>query len=126
MSLNITRLNSAQPNFTAELSKLTQWQDSALAAVEGRVANILELIRTEGDQQLLKLTQELDRWSPTQAAELGVSDAEIEAAITVCNKEELAALELAAQRIREFHQKQTQESWRYNDCLLYTSDAADE
>jgi|TARA_B110000483_G_scaffold226488_1_gene287285 histidinol dehydrogenase len=115
VSLNITRLNSAQPNFTAELSKLTQWQDSALAAVEGRVANILELIRTEGDQQLLKLTQELDRWSPTQAAELEVSDAEIEAAITVCNKEELAALELAAQRIREFHQKQTQESWRYND-----------
>ena len=57
MSLNITRLDSAQPNFADELSKRTQWQDGDLAAVEERVANILELIRTEGDQQLLKLTQ---------------------------------------------------------------------
>lgn len=115
MSLNITRLDSAEPNFAAELSKRTQWQDGNLAAVEGRVANILESIRSGGDQQLLKLTQELDRWSPAQAAELRVSDAEIEAAVAACNKEELAAIELAAKRVRNFHQKQTQESWSYKD-----------
>jgi len=117
VSLKITRLNSAQGDFSAELNRRTQWQNGDMAAVEQRVADILELIRTEGDPQLLKLTQELDRWSPEQAAGLRVSDAEIETAVSACDENELAALELAAQRIRGYHQKQTQGSWSYKDEL---------
>jgi len=76
------------------------------------VAGIIADVRARGDAAVLELTTKFDRMTLTPET-LRVSNAEIDAAIAQVSPKERAALELAAQRIRDYHARQMPEdaSW---------------
>ena len=74
---------------------------------------LLERIRAEGDRALVELTRRFDRLAVRSAAELAIDRASLERARAALEPELRAALELAAERIRAFHERQrpADQSW---------------
>ncbi|HYN39830.1 MAG TPA: histidinol dehydrogenase [Rhodospirillales bacterium] len=73
--------------------------------VDATVAAILDDVRVRGDAAVIEYTQRFDD-PATDAGRLLVSKAEIAAAWAECAPATLAALDLAAARIRAFHERQ--------------------
>ena len=106
------RLSSAQPGFEAALEALLAFETAQDEGVDRAVAGILEAVRSRGDAALLEYTARFDRWTPTSAAALQVPLAEARAALAGLPGAQREALEFAAERIRAYHARQVQESWR--------------
>lgn len=69
---------------------------------------IVEQVRAEGDAALRQLTLKFDG---VEVEQLRVSEEEIAAARAAVAPETLAALQKAAGQIREFHERQVEQSW---------------
>ena len=109
------RLSSADAGFDAELERLLAFETAQDDGVERITADILEAVRERGDAALIELTARFDRWTPARAADLLVPLEVARAALRELPAAERAALEFAAGRIRTFHERQVQESWRVED-----------
>jgi histidinol dehydrogenase len=109
------RLSTTEPGFEQELERLLAFEAAQDEAVESATAQILDAVRCRGDAALLEYTARFDRWTPASAHALLVPLAEARAALDSLPKEERGALEFAAGRIRAFHERQVQESWRVDD-----------
>lgn len=110
-------LNSQQASFEQELTELLAFEtvnDSALLAT---VDDIIAQVRQGGDEVVLKLTQQFDNHPATTFAELEISQEKLKQAFDGLNPTIKQALELAAQRVTSFHERQRQESWTYQDAL---------
>jgi histidinol dehydrogenase len=79
--------------------------------VEQVVLEIIAAVRQDGDAAVLAYTNRFDRLTATSVAELEVTEAEIAAAFTQVKDEDLAALQLAVERVARFHAKQKQQTW---------------
>lgn len=73
--------------------------------VDAVVAGIIADVRARGDAAVLELTAKFDRMELT-ADQLRFSDAEIEAECAKVSDQDRSALELAAERIRAYHERQ--------------------
>ncbi len=109
------RLDSSAPGFEAELGRLLAFEAAQDEAVESATARILDAVRDRGDEALLEYTTRFDRWTPASAAELAVSPEATSAALNDLPAPQLEALKLAAARIRAYHERQRQDSWRIDD-----------
>lgn len=109
----IARLNSADPDFDASLGTLLDRSQEVDPEVEQRVAGIIAAVRNDGDKALLEYTREFDRLDVVDAALLELSSARLDLALEQIDQEQRAALEDATIRVREYHQRQRQESWQY-------------
>jgi histidinol dehydrogenase len=107
-------LDSRAPDFEQAFAALLDDKRETADDVNAVVADIVKTVRTQGDQALLDYTRRFDRLS-LDAAGLAIGAAEVDAAIASCSKETLAALELAAGRIEDFHRRQKPEGLRYTD-----------
>ncbi len=76
------------------------------------VRNILQDVRLKGDSAVLEYTHRFDRHEMS-LEQLRVMPDEIKQAYDRVRPEQIDALKLAANNIREFHQRQVQESWEY-------------
>jgi len=81
------------------------------------VDQIIADVRQHGDDHVLKLTQQFDRHPAHQFSDLELSQQELKTAFDNLNPEIRDALQLAAARIRTFHEAQKQDSWTYIDDL---------
>jgi len=111
--LKVNRLDTAQANFAAQLSQLLAWESVSDQRVQKTVADIIERVKAQGDTALLQYTNQLDRTPFKSTAELEIPQHKLDQALAAISDEERQALELAAQRIRAYHEHQKQESWRY-------------
>ena len=109
---DVRRLSSSAPGFEAELARLLAFEGAQDEGVERDTAAILEAVRTRGDAALLEYTARFDRWTPRAFADLEVPLAEARRALATLAAAEREALEFAADRIRVYHERQRQESWR--------------
>ena len=109
-------LDSRAADFTARLDALLDWEAVADPDLERRVAEILADVRRRGDAALVEYTNRWDRRDLTAAAELEVPRSALGDALAGLVAEERAALAAAAERIRDFHRRQKQESWDYLDA----------
>ena len=109
------RLDSAAPGFEAELSRLLAFEAAQDPSVERATDEILEAVRERGDAALLEFTARFDRWAPRSAEELEVPLGDARAALQALPTTEREALELAAARIRAYHERQKLESWRVRE-----------
>ncbi|NVO28342.1 histidinol dehydrogenase [Donghicola sp. C2-DW-16] len=82
--------------------------------VDHIVAEIIADVRARGDEALLEYTAKFDRMD-LSADQLAFSEAEIDALIAQVPAEEREALELAAARIRAYHERQMPEDQRWID-----------
>ena len=99
---------------------LTRGEETSLQVTEV-VRGIIKDIRSSGDDALLEYTNRFDRLGLADAAGLEISSAEIEAAVAAVPADDLAALQLAVERVARFHEKQKQQTWlstEESDILL--------
>jgi histidinol dehydrogenase len=109
------RLATDAPGFEAELARLLAFEAAQDERVERATAAILDDVRARGDAALLEYTARFDRWSPASAADLVVPLAEARAALDGLPAGEREALEIAAARIRAYHERQVLSSWRVDE-----------
>ena len=113
--VTLPRLDSAQPDFQARLSRLLQFDDAADAAIEQTVAAILHDVKTRGDAAVLEYTERFDRLPAAALASLELDTAQLQDALAQLPTDTRQALEAAADRVRRYHEKQTQGSWTYTE-----------
>ncbi len=109
-------LDSQAPNFTAEFDALLNAKRETSEEVDAVVRDIIQQVRSQGDAAVIALTQRFDRLSLTpESLRLDARQiAERAASVAPATYE---ALELAAARIRAYHEKQVPENQDYRDAL---------
>ncbi len=107
-------LNASDAGFETSFENFLNRRRETSQDVESAVAGIIDQVRTDGDQALFDLTQKFDRFELT-AGNMRITAAEIAAARDSVSAEQLAALELAADRIRAYHEKQLPADLDYTD-----------
>ena len=112
----IKRLNAQQADFYPQLDKLLAWDAVSDQQVNAIVDEVLHAVKTRGDEALLEYTQRFDRVTIDHAAGLKLDSARLQEALERIPAEQLQALESAAERITRYHQRQTQDSWQYEEA----------
>ena len=112
----IRRLNAADPDFAAHLDHLLAWESVSDDGVNQRVLEIIKAVRERGDAALVEYTQRFDALEVASMADLILPRARLEQALERITAEQRAALEVAAERVRSYHEQQKQDSWRYSEA----------
>ena len=110
------RLKFSDEDFSAKLQALLAWEAVSDRSVADAVDNIIARIRTEGDAALVELTNQFDRREVAAATELELAPQLLERAYQRLSPETADAITTAAARIRSFHERQVNESWRYEEA----------
>jgi histidinol dehydrogenase len=113
--VDIRRLSSAAPGFEEEFQRLLAFEAAQDESVDRTTAQIVADVARRGDAALLEYTARFDRWTPASAAALEVPAGEARAALDALPGAEREALAFAAQRIRSYHERQRQDSWRVRE-----------
>jgi histidinol dehydrogenase len=112
---DIRRLSSATPGFEEEFQRLLAFEAAQDESVDRTTAQIVADVARRGDAALLEYTARFDRWTPASAAALEVPPGEARAALASLAAADREALAFAAQRIRTYHERQRQDSWRMRE-----------
>lgn len=111
----ISRLDLSDTDFESAFAELMVSPAEADPNLSKAVSRIVADVAKEGDNALLRLTNELDERDVSDAASLRVSEREIAEALGSIDEKVRIALETAAERIRVFHERQQVSSWQYED-----------
>ncbi|MAA60885.1 MAG: histidinol dehydrogenase [Pseudomonadales bacterium] len=115
MTLEITRLDADQADFEQRLDNLLAWESVSDHGVQTAVHEIVESVRQRGDAAVVEYTNRFDRLSIASLDELVVPDSRLQEALDTIPAEQRVALQVAADRVRAYHQHQKQESWSYTE-----------
>jgi len=99
------RLDAGDPDFEAAFAALLSARRETLEDVDATVAAILADVRARGDEAVFESTRRFDGVE-LDTTTMRVSREEMAAAVTECDPVTLASLDLAAARIRAFHDHQ--------------------
>lgn len=111
------RLSTQDRNFQQQFAELLAFETVNDPELLKTVDQIITDVRAKGDVHVLALTQQFDRHPATTFSQLELTQAQLQNAFDGLSDEVRQALELAANRIREFHQAQKQDGWTYVDAL---------
>jgi histidinol dehydrogenase len=112
MTISIRKLDSSAADFQSTLTALLAFEASTDDAIETAVARILSDVKARGNAAVLEYTNRFDRLPDGGAASVDTLDlpqAELQAALDALPASQRAALQVAADRIRVFHERQKQE-----------------
>ena len=107
-------LTTTDPDFDAAFAALLTMKREDAPDVDAVVAGIIADVRERGDAAVIELTERFDRLSLTPQS-MAFSAGEIAAECDKVSPEDRAALELAAARIRAYHERQMPEDQRWTD-----------
>ena len=116
MTVSIARLNASDGDFLDTLDKLIAWDMVSNHDVEQTVADILRQVRSRGDSALIEYSNRFDRRDCESMVPFCLSAEDLRVALDAIAPETRVALETAADRIRDYHCHQLQESWRYQEA----------
>ncbi|MGB1912015.1 MAG: histidinol dehydrogenase [Porticoccaceae bacterium] len=111
----IKRLSTSDGDFIPTLDKLVAWNTVSDATIESRVAEIIQQVRSKGDQALVEYSNQFDHRTLKSAEDFYVSTEALQQALESIDTETREALEAAAARITEYHKHQSHESWQYEE-----------
>ena len=114
--LNIARLDINQADFNHHLDALLAWEGVSDRAVNDRVDEIIAAVRARGDAAVVEYTARFDGLDVADMASLTLDRARLEQALQRITPEQRRALEVAAERVRVYHEHQRQDSWRYTEA----------
>ncbi len=118
-ALALRLLDSADAGFDAELGSLLAYSADADAAIEATVEAIVADVRVRGDAAVLDYTARFDGLEFDTVAELEIGRHELQSALAALPISQRSALEAAAARIRDFHERQLEacgRGWSYRDA----------
>ncbi|HIZ49823.1 MAG TPA: histidinol dehydrogenase [Candidatus Pseudomonas excrementavium] len=114
--LKIARLDVNQADFNHHLDGLLAWEGVSDKAVNERVEEIIAAVRARGDAAVMEYTARFDGLDVASMADLTLDRARLELALERITAEQRQALEVAAERVRVYHEHQRQDSWRYTEA----------
>jgi histidinol dehydrogenase len=109
-------LSTLQPDFAAKFARIVDARRESDSDVAGQVADILQTVKLRGDAALSEYTQRFDGYTLADEADWSISRERCEEAYHDLAPDLRAALELAAQRIRAYHEAQLPENRDYTDA----------
>jgi len=107
-------LDFDQPDFEQAFTALLSAKREDSPDVDDTVAEIIAQVRSNGDAAVIELTQKFDRIALTPDT-LRITAAEVDAAVAEVSDADRTALELAAARIRAYHERQLPEDAQWQD-----------
>lgn len=119
MNVQIRQLATADADFDTSFQHVLHWSEATDHAIEQRVADILADVRTRGDAAVLEYTERFDGLKAASVAGFEIPRGELQAALASLPSTRRQALEAAADRVRDYHQRQLEvsgRSWSYRDA----------
>jgi histidinol dehydrogenase len=118
--VKVKRLNSKDAGFKETLLSSLSLPMADDQAIDTAVADILARVKSEGDAAVLSFTKQFDRLNVSSVTELEISQEELKKAYEGLSAEQKNALDIAAQRVRAYHEHQKIEagchSWEYEEA----------
>ena len=115
----IRRLHAGAEGFQEQLHDLLSRETDTGADIQQLVADILADVKANGDDALCAYTQKFDGWDCKPETMVLNRDA-MHAAWERVSDADRAALQLAVDRIRAYHEHQVQQDWNYTDAVGMT------
>ncbi len=114
--MTLSQLDTTDEQFWQKLENLLAWEGVSDDQVNETVKEILKTVRKRGDAAVLEYTNRFDRMDVTSVAQLTIPQSRLDEALRTIPQQQRDALEMASKRIREYHQRQKQESWSYTEA----------
>ena len=112
--LKLRELDSRAADFNAQLTALIRFEAAQDPAIDEAVATIIADVRARGDAAVLEYTARFDGLRAARMADLTVDRPEMKRAYDTIDDEQRGALETAAARIRDFHERQKPEGFVFS------------
>lgn len=119
MSVAIRELSTVDADFEPRFAALKHWSAETDREIESRVEAILADVRTRGDAAVLEYTRRFDGVEAASAGALELGRGELQAALAQITPAQRSALQAAADRVRDYHQRQLEacgRGWSYRDA----------
>jgi len=120
LEVKVQRLNSKDAGFKKTLLSSLSLPMADDEAIDAVVVKILGQVKTNGDAAVLDFTKQFDRLNVAGVAELEISQEQLKQAYEGLLAEQKNALDIAAHRVRVYHEKQKIEagcqSWEYEEA----------
>lgn len=114
--IKVRRFSSADADFDGKLKALLAFETAQDDSIDEVVANILKDVKKRGDAAVLEYTNRFDKTNAKQLADLEISQGELQAALNGLPAAQREALQVAADRVRSYHEKQLMASWQYTEA----------
>jgi histidinol dehydrogenase len=114
--LEIKQLDAAQADFWPQLETLLAWEGVSDDKVTSIVREILAAVKSDGDAAVIEYSRRFDRITAETMADLEISLDRAHAALKNIPQDQRQALEAAADRVRNYHEHQKQDSWSYTEA----------
>lgn len=113
--VHIKRLSTADSHFGQMLDALLSFETTQDSAIDQTVIQILKALKKRGDEALLEYTQRFDKLNLASIDQIELPRDHCQSALQAIEVSQREALELAASRIRTYHEKQLSQSWQYTE-----------
>ncbi|MFZ9495940.1 MAG: histidinol dehydrogenase [Candidatus Methylopumilus sp.] len=113
--MQIKKLNTQDSNFKDQLSQLIFFEAEENTQIEKTVAEILSDVKKRGDQAVIEYTKKFDHADFSSMEDFEISKEELNLALESLPKASKDALEEAAKRVFDYHNKQLMSSWSYTE-----------
>ncbi|HEY3565721.1 MAG TPA: histidinol dehydrogenase, partial [Casimicrobiaceae bacterium] len=114
-ALSLRTLDTRDPDFDAALDRLIAFEAAQDPAIDAAVAAIIDDVRARGDAAVLDYTARFDDLRAPSLAALSIDARAMRAAYEALPDEQREALDIAARRIREFHERQRGGGFGFRD-----------
>ncbi|MCX4193599.1 histidinol dehydrogenase [Methylophaga sp. OBS1] len=114
--LEIKQLDATQADFWPQLETLLAWEGVSDDKVTSIVREILAAVKSDGDAAVIEYSRRFDRITAETMADLEISLDRAHAALKNIPQDQRQALEAAADRVRNYHEHQKQDSWSYTEA----------
>jgi histidinol dehydrogenase len=113
--IRIKRLATTDADFEVRLDALLAFEAAQDESVDRTVASILADVKARGDAAVIEYTRRFDGLVVSSMTELELSQDELQQALSGLPSVQREALEAAAQRVLDYHQRQPLRSWQYEE-----------
>lgn len=109
MSIQIRRFDTTHPQFKQQLTEVLAFEAGEDHAIDQAVLHILDDVKARGDVAVLEYTKKFDQVDAASMSALEIGREALQAALAQLSPVRRAALQLAADRVRVYHDRQKQE-----------------
>jgi len=111
----INKLSTQDSDFDSQLSSLITWESAINEQILQSVKKIIDDVIQNGDKSLLDYTMKFDSVNAESVSDLIISNTKLKKSFDNLDEQQKNALNISAERIKSYHQKQVQESWTYKE-----------
>jgi len=105
------RISTRDKQFQKIFAELLERGKMDMEHVSSIVKNIIDEIKKDQDDALVRHISKFDRWTPSNGGDLKIDPSEMKQAYDALEPKLKSALHLAYDRIRSYHEKQMPKSW---------------